>query len=103
MKAEPLDVQSARKLQARTPIVVLDSTSGEVVENLKLLRYGGFYRLGPCHTFAVKKSDGKFALRTDHELGLTPGSERASYPIDGSAIDLTEPSFMLPDSAPATV
>ncbi len=82
----PLDVTTARSLPGGTEIVVTDSNGAEV-ERLTLLRYGGPYRTGAIHAFAVRTPDGKFQVRSDRALGLRASSPNISRAV---VVDLRE-------------
>jgi hypothetical protein len=86
--AKRLTIEQAQAVARPTEIAVLDRETGSLVERVLLLRYGGHYRSGSTHAFAVKDLEGKFRVRSARSLGLTDDSSRVA--VFAAEIDLTQ-------------
>lgn len=70
-----LTFESARLLVAPVVVNVRRKDDGSVVEQVTVMRYAGHYRTSAVHAFAVKDAHGKFRIRSEAQLGLSPESD----------------------------
>lgn len=85
--AARLTIEQVQSMTGPVEIAVLDRTTGSLIERLVVVRYGGHYRAGSIHAFAVKDLESKFRIRSARSLGLTEDSSRIAIPAN--EIDLT--------------
>ena len=71
--------EDARTVLTPTILEVVSRATGELVERVTLLRYAGHYRSGAVDAFAIKDSEGKFRVRGESALGLSPDSPNVAY------------------------
>ena len=67
-----LTLEDVRESREHVQASVIRRESGEVIEQVTILRYAG--QFGGISAFAIKNGDGKFVVRGAEQLGLTDDS-----------------------------